>query len=124
MNNFFLAGAVALGFLAAGCGGGDAVSDSIAPVAGNWTDCRTGEWRYGFYDDMAIADGEFWDYGSVAVTASRADIVLRRGGESKHVVLRRGAAFSLGRWYVPRDMWRLRAGTTVRWASRRLSWIR
>lgn len=92
MNNSFLAGAVALGFLAAGCGGGDAVSDSIAPVAGNWTDCRTGEWRYGFYDDMAIADGEFWDYGSVAVTASRADIVLRRGGESKHVVLRRDAS--------------------------------
>ena len=92
MKNIFLAGAVALGFLAAGCGGGDAVSDSIAPVAGNWTDCRTGEWRYGFYDDVAIADGEFWDYGPVAVTASRADIVLRRGGESKHVVLRRDAS--------------------------------
>ena len=91
MKNSFLAGAVTLGFLAAGCGG-DAVSDSIAPVAGNWTDCRTGEWRYGFYDDMAIADGEFWDYGAVAVTASRADIVLRRGGESKHVVLRRDAS--------------------------------
>ena len=28
----------------------------------------------------------------MAVTASRADIVLRRGGESKHVVLRRDAS--------------------------------
>lgn len=60
MKNIFLAGAVAPVFLAAGCGGGDAVSESIAPVAGNWADCRTGEWRYGFYDGMAIAEGDFW----------------------------------------------------------------
>ncbi len=64
--------------------------------------CRTGEWRYGFYDDVAIADGGFWDYGPVAVTASRADIVLRRGGESKHVVLRRDASAELA---LPRAAW-------------------
>lgn len=60
MKNIFLAGAVAPVFLAAGCGGGDVVSESIAPVAGNWADSRTGEWRYGFYDGMAIAEGDFW----------------------------------------------------------------
>ena len=60
MKNIFLAGAVALVSLAAGCGGGDVAPDSITPVAGNWTDCRTGEGRYGFYDGMAIADGDFW----------------------------------------------------------------
>ena len=60
MNNNCLAGAVAFSVRAAGCGGGDAVSESIAPVAGNWADCRTGEWRYGFYDGMAIAEGDFW----------------------------------------------------------------
>lgn len=98
MKNIFLAGAVALVSLAAGCGGGDVVSDSVAPVAGNWTDCRTGEWRYGFYDGMAIADGDFWSYESVAVTASRAEIVLHRDGESKRVVLLRdNAADSLCR---------------------------
>ena len=32
----------------------------VASVAGNWADCRTGEWRYGFYDGMAIAEGDFW----------------------------------------------------------------
>ena len=98
MKNIFLAGAVAFSFLAAGCGGGDVVSDSVAPVAGNWTDCRTGEWRYGFYDGMAIAEGDFWSYESVAVTASRAEIVLHRDGESKRVVLLRdNAADSLCR---------------------------
>lgn len=98
MKNIFLAGAVALVSLAAGCGGGDVAPDSITPVAGNWTDCRTGEWRYGFYDGMAIADGDFWSYESVAVTASRAEIVLHRDGESKRVVLLRdNAADSLCR---------------------------
>lgn len=85
---------LALCSLAAGCGGGDGVevSESITPVAGNWTDCCTGEWCYGFYDDMAIADGKFWEYGSVEVTKSSAEIVLCRDGESKRVVLRRDVA--------------------------------
>lgn len=98
MKHSYLVAALALCSLAAGCGGGDVVSDSVMPVAGNWTDCRTGEWRYGFYDGMAIADGDFWSYESVAVTASRAEIVLHRDGESKRVVLLRdNAADSLCR---------------------------
>lgn len=88
MRKILFIGTLALCSLVAGCGG-DKTSDSIASLAGNWTDCRTGEWRYGFYDDVAIADGKFWEYGSVAVTELRAEIVLHRGDESKRIVLRR-----------------------------------
>ncbi len=65
----------------------DNTSDSIEKIVGNWADRRTGEWAYGFYDDFAIADRDFWEYESVAVTPSRADITLKRGDESRNIVL-------------------------------------
>lgn len=77
-------------FASAGCAPDTpptAASDSIERVAGNWTDRRTGEWTYGFYDDFAIADRNFWEYESVAVTPSRADITLKRGDEARKIVL-------------------------------------
>lgn len=84
MKRFCIALAAILA--SAGCAR-DEASDSIEKIAGNWTDRRTGEWTYGFYDGFAIADRDFWDYESVAVTPSRADITLRRDGESRKIVL-------------------------------------
>ena len=84
MKRFCIALAAILA--AAGCTRYNA-SDSIEKIAGNWTDRRTGEWTYGFYDDFAIADRGFWEYESVAVTPSRADITLKRGDESRNIVL-------------------------------------
>ena len=77
-------------FASAGCAPDTpptAASDSIERVAGNWTDRRTGEWTYGFYDDFAIADRNFWEYESGPVTPSRADITLKRGDEARKIVL-------------------------------------
>ena len=63
------------------------------------------------------------------MTASRAEIVLHRGGESKRVVLlhddgtdslcreRREGGGRGGRWCVRHRMWQRHTGTTVRWGK-------
>jgi len=101
MKRFYTAVVAFCSLFTIGCGHdttSDNASDSIAPIAGNWTDRLTGEWTYGFYDDFAIVDRDFWEYESVAVTPSRADITLKRDGESRKItLLRDGAADSLCR---------------------------
>ncbi|MBQ1697752.1 MAG: hypothetical protein II075_07695, partial [Bacteroidales bacterium] len=49
-------------------------SEIPSKLNGNWINLQTGNWDYGFYEEFAIANNDFWKYSSV----SKEEIVLTK----------------------------------------------
>lgn len=52
------------------------------PYIGNWINEQENEWVYGFYEEFAVYDCDFWDYDSVSEeNEQQVHITLRKGSE-------------------------------------------
>lgn len=58
-------------------------SQTLTPTAllGNWSNPETQQWEYGFFEDFAIYQDDFWEYESIRMKGNNANIILKKGSE-------------------------------------------
>ena len=64
-----------------------ALAQLPAPLAGNWIDGTSNEWTYGFFDEYALYDTDFWDYESIDTKKNKTTLVLRNGDRTLRLEL-------------------------------------
>ncbi|MDD4821784.1 MAG: TlpA disulfide reductase family protein [Bacteroidales bacterium] len=57
-------------------------------ILGNWYDPSKNEWSYGFFEDFAIYDGEFWRYKELTFKKKKGTITLQNGEKSLQLKLK------------------------------------
>lgn len=63
------------------------LSNNVQRILGNWNNANTQEWQYGFFEEFAIYDNDFWTYESVDISDKKARIVLKKGTQTQEVKL-------------------------------------
>lgn len=58
-------------------------------LLGYWLDSHTHEWCYGFFEDFAVYQNEFWHYESIQMKKNKGTIVLRKGDEQRTLKVKR-----------------------------------
>lgn len=61
--------------------------NNIQRILGNWSSAITQEWQYGFFEEFAIYDNDFWTYESINISDKKARIVLKKGAQTQEVKL-------------------------------------
>lgn len=56
-------------------------------MIGNWINNKTNEWEYGFFEDFAIYDSDFWDYDSIENKNKKTIVTLRKNDDKLHLEL-------------------------------------
>lgn len=70
--------------------------DSIpVDLLGNWVNAVSQEWEYGFFEQFAICQSEFWDYKTVEQQGKRWHVVLEKGGKEVELNFRSKSGNSL-----------------------------
>ncbi len=52
-------------------------------ILGNWSNPETQQWEYGFFEEFAIYNGEFWEYESLLSKNNQLTVKLRKGAETQ-----------------------------------------
>lgn len=63
------------------------LSNNVQRILGNWNNANTQEWQYGFFEEFAVYDNDFWTYESVDINDKKARIVLKKGTQIQEVKL-------------------------------------
>jgi len=55
---------------------------------GNWIDAKSNDWTYGFFEDFAVYQSDFWEYQSIETGKDgRATVQLKKGQEQAVLTL-------------------------------------
>jgi len=57
-------------------------------IIGNWVNEQNNSWEYGFFEDFAIYDSEFWEYEAIQTKKNHIEIKLRKGNQIENLKLR------------------------------------
>ena len=56
-------------------------------IIGNWVNEKSNSWEYGFFEDFAVYNSDFWEYETVRVKNNRVKIKLRKGDQIENLKL-------------------------------------
>ena len=51
-------------------------------LIGNWINEKTNEWEYGFFEEFAIYENDFWEYESINLKGEKTILVLKKGEQT------------------------------------------
>ena len=60
----------------------NAYSQIPVPIQGNWINNKTDEWEYGFFDQFAIYESDFWEYASLNAKKNKVNLTLQKEDQS------------------------------------------
>ena len=72
---------------------------SVYAFKGNWKNTSTGDWELGFFEDFAVYNSEFWEYGSCTIGNGENKIVLKKDGERMEISMK-PISDSLGQFVI------------------------
>jgi hypothetical protein len=54
-------------------------------LTGNWINKETNKWEYGFFEQFAIYDCDFWEYASIRKQGTKTKIVLQKDSQTLYL---------------------------------------
>jgi len=57
-------------------------------IIGNWVSEQNNHWGYGFFEDFAIYDSDFWEYETIQTKKNQVEIKLKKGTRKENLKLR------------------------------------